>query len=59
MRRLILARTILLVAGVVAWGWGYRVEDPNIRLAAIVVLAIALLLRFVPRRWTGAGEESE
>ena len=53
MRRLLLARTILAVAGVVLWGYGYRVDDPKLRLAAIVVLAVSLLLRFVPKRWLG------
>lgn len=47
-KRLLLARTVLLVAGVVVWGYGYRVDDPNVRLAAIGILAVALLLRFVP-----------
>ena len=50
-KRLLLARTVLLVAGVVIWGYGYRADDANVRLAAIGLLAVALLLRFVPRRW--------
>ena len=58
MRRLILARTVLLVIGVITWGYGYRVDEPNVRLAAIGILAVALLLRFVPRRWVG-GDEPE
>jgi hypothetical protein len=53
MKRVLLARTVLLVIGVVAWGYGYRIDDPNVRLAAIGILAVALLLRFVPKRWTG------
>jgi hypothetical protein len=53
MSRLILARTVLLAIGVITWGYGYRVDEPNIRLAAIGILAAALLLRFVPKRWTG------
>jgi uncharacterized membrane protein len=53
MRRLLLARTLLVIAGVVVWGYGYRVDDGNIRLAAIGILAVALLLRFVPKRWSG------
>ena len=58
MRRLILARTVLLAIGVITWGYGYRVDEPNVRLAAIGILAVALLLRFVPRRWVG-GDEPE
>ena len=53
MRRVLLARTVLLVIGVITWGYGYRIDDPNVRLAAIGILAAALLLRFVPKRWTG------
>lgn len=53
MKHLLLARTILGIVGVVLWGYGARVDDPNIRLAAIGILAVVLLLRFVPRRWLG------
>jgi hypothetical protein len=53
MKRLQLARTVLLAIGVITWGYGYRVDDANVRLAAIGIMAIALLLRFVPKRWLG------
>jgi hypothetical protein len=53
MRRLVLARTVLALIGVAVWGYGYRYDDPNVRLAAMGILAVALLLRFVPRRWLG------
>ena len=53
MKHLLLARMILGIIGVVVWGYGARVDDANIRLAAIGILAVALLLRFVPNRWTG------
>ncbi|NUO38190.1 MAG: hypothetical protein HOQ17_06300 [Gemmatimonadaceae bacterium] len=56
MRHLLLARTILGIVGVVVWGYGARVDDANIRLAAIGILAVALLLRFVPKRWLGDDE---
>lgn len=58
MRRLLLARTVLLAIGVITWGYGYRVDDANVRLAAIGILGAALLLRFVPKRWLGDGDES-
>jgi hypothetical protein len=57
MRRLILARTLLAAMGVVVWGYGYRVDDPNVRLAGIALLAISLLLRFLPARWLGNDAE--
>ena len=53
MRRLLLARTVLAALGVIVWGYGYRVDDPRVRLAGIAILAISLLLRFVPPRWLG------
>ena len=58
MRRVLLARTLLLAIGVITWGYGYRIDDPDVRLAAIGILAVALLLRFVPKRWTGDGGPS-
>jgi hypothetical protein len=48
-KRLLWARTVLAVLGVAVWGYGYRVDDANVRLAAIGILAVALLLRFVPK----------
>jgi hypothetical protein len=56
-KRLLLARTVLAAMGVVVWGYGYRVDEPNIRLAGIGVLAISLLLRFVPKRWLDGDAE--
>ena len=56
-KRFLLARTLLAAIGVVVWGYGYRVDDPQIRLAAIGILAVALLLRFIPNRWVGLEEE--
>ena len=53
MKRLLLARTVLALIGVMIWFYGYRVDDANIRLVGIIVLAISLLLRFVPKRWLG------
>jgi hypothetical protein len=57
-RQLLLARTVLAGIGVVVWGYGYRVDDANVRLAAIAILAVSLLLRFVPKRWFG-GDDRE
>ena len=37
--------------GIFVWAWAIRVDDPRLRLTGIVLLAIALLLRwFGPRR---------
>jgi hypothetical protein len=51
MKRLLLARTVLAAIGVAVWGYGYRADAPQTRLVGIVILAVALLLRFAPRRW--------
>jgi hypothetical protein len=54
MRKLILVRTVLALIGVAIWGYGYRYDMPDVRLAAIGILAISLVLRFLPKRWFGA-----
>ena len=59
MTRLLLARTVLTVLGVVVWGYGYRVNDARVRLAGIAILAVSLLLRLVPTRWFGEKPDPE
>ncbi|MCY7380205.1 MAG: hypothetical protein LH467_12825 [Gemmatimonadaceae bacterium] len=54
---MLLARVVIAALSVVVWGYGYRVDDSRIRLVGIVGLAIALLLRFVPRRWLETRDE--
>ena len=56
MKQFLLARTVLAGIGVVVWGYGYRVDDANARLAAIAILAVSLLMRFVPKRWRGGDD---
>ena len=51
MTRLLIARIALTLIGVAVWGYGQRIDNPQTRLAGISVLAIALLLRFLPKRW--------
>jgi hypothetical protein len=55
MTRLLLARIVLTAIGVVVWGYGYRYENPPMRLAAIGILAVVLILRFIPKRWIDDG----
>jgi hypothetical protein len=45
----------LFVMGLILWAWGYHTDDSYFRIAGIVVLLIAFLLRFVRRR-PGASE---
>ena len=51
MTRLITARIVLTLIGVAVWGYGQRTDNSQTRLAGILVLSIALLLRFAPKRW--------
>ena len=59
MRRLLAARAVLAVIGVIVWGYGYRVDDATVRLAGILVLAVSLLLRFLPPRFVETTAERE
>ena len=52
-RQLAMLRIILGAIGVAVWGYGYRTNDPNIRLVGMGVLLVVLLMRWVPRSWLG------
>jgi hypothetical protein len=51
MTRLLIARLVLIVIGVVVWGYGNANDEPRYMYAGMGVLLVALLLRFAPRRW--------
>jgi hypothetical protein len=53
MTRLLTARIVLAFAGIVVLGYGINADLPKLRLAAMGILLVALLLRFVPPRWFG------
>jgi hypothetical protein len=48
--QLVRVKLALFVIGLILWTWGYRSDDSYFRIAGIVVLALAFLLRFVGRR---------
>ena len=50
MTQLMKVRLALAVIGIAVWGYAIRVDDPQVRLAGIAVLALALVLRFADRR---------
>ena len=50
MNTLVRMKLGLFVMGLILWTWGYRSDDSYFRIAGIVVLLIAFLLRFVGRR---------
>ena len=51
MTRYLLARVIVTLVGIAVWGYGQRFELPGVRIGGIAILAVALALRFAPRRW--------
>ena len=53
MKRLLLARLALTAIGVVVWGYGNATNQTRFMWSGMGILAIALVLRFVPRRWLG------
>ena len=56
MTRLLITRVVLTLIGIGVWGYGQRTEQPQVRIAGMVILAIALLMRFAPKRWFGVDE---
>jgi hypothetical protein len=40
----------LLVVGLGVWGYGQRIDDARLRIAGIVLFAIATALRFFKKR---------
>jgi hypothetical protein len=53
MKRKLLARLVLTGVGVLIWGYGNATDQNRLMYAGIAILAVALLLRFVPKRWLG------
>ena len=50
MTRYLRIKVTLAAIGILLLIWGLRFEDETIRWVAIGVLAVAVLIRFVPRR---------
>jgi high-affinity Fe2+/Pb2+ permease len=55
MTRLLIARLALTAIGVIVWGYGNSTNQSRFMIAGMGILAVALLLRFVPKRWLGDG----
>jgi hypothetical protein len=56
MKRLLVARLALALVGLAVWGYGKSADIPNLRVAAMGILLIALAMRFAPRRWFEDGD---
>lgn len=50
MKQINVVRVVVALIGVAVWGYGYRYDDSSVRLAGIGILALALVLRFVPKK---------
>jgi hypothetical protein len=50
MTNLVRLKLALVIIGLIVWTWGYRVDDPFLRVVGIAALLIAFLLRFVGRK---------
>jgi hypothetical protein len=53
MTRLLTIRLAVMAVGILVWAYGQRADLANVRMVGMIILAIALLLRFLPRRWFG------
>ena len=51
MSRFAVIKLALAAAGIVVWGYGTRIDDERLRLAGMIVLAVAVALRLLPRSW--------
>jgi hypothetical protein len=51
MTRLLIARVLLTLIGIGVWGYGNATDQPRVMYAGMGLLLIALLMRFVPKRW--------
>lgn len=47
----------LFAIGIVIWGYGYTVDDSNIRWIGIAFLLVALLVRFIARKQRSDGDK--
>ena len=53
MKRVLLARVTLTLIGVAIWGYGNSTNQSRFMIAGMAILVIALVLRFLPKRWLG------
>ena len=44
-------RVVIAIIGAIVWGYGVSRDDATVRLIGISVLALSLVLRFVPKRF--------
>ena len=52
MSRMLQVRVAVAIGGILVWGYGLARDEPQVRLVGIAMLALSLILRFVPKRRT-------
>ena len=58
MNRLLRIRLGVALVGAAVWFTSVRLDDERGRLIGMVIMAVALLLRFVPKRFHGQEDET-
>ena len=53
MNRYTQLKLALAVIGLIVWGYGYRVDSSPLRWIGIAFLAVAVILRLLPKRLRG------
>jgi hypothetical protein len=51
MKRSVIARLIVSFIGIGVWGYGNSTDQANVRVIGMVILGVAILMRFMPKRW--------
>jgi hypothetical protein len=49
--RVLIARLVLTGIGIAVWGYGNATGQPNLMYAGMAILAVALVMRFLPKHW--------
>ena len=58
MNRLLRIRLGVALVGAAVWFTSVRLDDARGRVVGMVIMAVALLLRFVPKRFHGTEDET-
>ncbi len=58
LNRLLRIRLGVALVGAAVWFTSVRLDDARGRLVGMVIMAVALLLRFVPKRFHGPEDET-
>ena len=51
MTRYLTARIVVTLVGIAVWAYGQRADLAQVRVVGMLILGMALAMRFAPRRW--------